>query len=85
MMKVLMNLILVVVMTLIMASGVKADGQYGGGTTTPEEKPREEVVHSTVDAGFGDNLMVYAAALGSAGAALYGVARLTRRVYLFER
>jgi hypothetical protein len=84
-MKALMPVVSFMVMAMVVAAPVSADGQYGEGPKPPAEKPREEVVHPTVDAGFGDNILVYAAALGSVGAAFYGVSRMTRRIYLFER
>ena len=83
---------LIVVATLVayllMASGVKADdqyGAYGSSSETPSEQPREEVVHSTVNAGFGDNLVADAAMVGALGVLLFAVSRLTKRVYLFEK
>jgi hypothetical protein len=58
-------------MAALLVNPVFADGQYGqygAVTEKPAEKPKEEVVHETVEADLGDNLFLVAVALvGMAG------------------
>lgn len=75
------------VLTAALSVPVFADGQYGQyGVVTekPSEKPKEEVVHETVEADLGDNLVLMGLMLGVAGAGFGLIAKVTRRVYLFE-
>jgi len=74
-------------MTMALTAPVMADGQTGqyGSTTETPDKPREEVTHETVDAGLGDiAFLQYALIAGIAGAAFFGLAKVTRNAYLFD-
>jgi hypothetical protein len=77
--------LVIAVMTL--TTPVLADGQYGqygGGADKPKEQPKEEVVHDTVDADLGDNLMMIAALLGGGAISFIILSKVTARVYLLD-
>jgi hypothetical protein len=77
-----------IVMAALMVPGiVSADGQYGqygAGADKPKEQPKEEVVHETVDADLGDNLMAIAALLGGGAMSFIILSKVTARVYLLD-
>ena len=64
-----------------------ADGQYGGGSTTTTEQPKEEITHSTrdIDADLGDNLFAIAAIFGGIAMISMFVSKVTVRVYLLDK
>ena len=64
---------------------VIADGQYGqGGGEETKEQPKEEVVHKTVEAGLGDNLLVLSAMVAGSALILLLIAKKTARVYFLD-
>lgn len=64
-----------------------ADGQYGGGTTTTTEQPKEEITHSTyeIEADLGDNLFAIAAIFGGIALISLFVSKVTARVYFLDK
>jgi hypothetical protein len=74
---------LVVLFILVMPAF--ADGQYGGGSTTTTEQPKEEVTHSTVEADLGDNLFAIAAIFGGIAMISLFASKVTARVYLLDK
>jgi hypothetical protein len=78
-------------MALVLVLPVFADGQYGqygAGSETPSEQPKEEVVHEethdTVDADLGDNLFLIGLGTASMGILLAILSRLTRGVTVWD-
>lgn len=77
---------LFLVLGMVMAAGpVKADGQYGGGSTSTSEEPREEVTHQTVEAGLADNLLILAGMVAGLSVIFYILSKVTARVYLLDK
>ena len=80
-----------IAVAVVMASGpVSADGAktgpYGEVVKKPGvEKPREEVTHKPVDAGFEDiNFAAMASLMAVGGVVLIGMSKLTRSAYWLE-
>jgi hypothetical protein len=74
-------------MGVVLVLPVFADGQYGqygAGSETPSEQPREEVTHDTVDADLGDNLFLIGLGATGIGALLSIISRLTRGVSVLD-
>jgi hypothetical protein len=75
---------LVLLMGFVLAPRVLADGEYGqAGGGQPSEQPKE-AVHTTVQAGVGDNLLVAGAIAGVMGGMLFLMAKATRRAYFLD-
>jgi hypothetical protein len=69
---------------LAMSLPVFADGEYGqAGGGQPSEQPKE-AVHSTVNAGVGDNLLLISLGAVGIGALCLVISKLTRGVSVWN-
>jgi hypothetical protein len=74
----------ILMLPLIVSADGGQYGQYGGGADKPAEQAKEEVVHETVEADLGDNLLALAAIAGTGAFALIILSKVTARVYLLD-
>lgn len=81
------SIVLSVLMAALLVNPVFADGQYGQyGVVTekPSEKPKEEVVHETVEADLGDNLFLVAMALMGMAGMFTVLSKVSAKYFIFE-